>query len=86
MKRQKLVLEDDSGKGATLEGEDECHKVLRTVFQLPSFRAHQLEVVQHIVGNERARALVLLSTGAGKSLCYQLPAVVLGKIKERASF
>ncbi|MHC5824237.1 MAG: RecQ family ATP-dependent DNA helicase, partial [Nostoc sp.] len=41
-------------------------------FEIPSFRPLQSEAVQAIINNERP--LVLMPTGGGKSLCYQLPA------------
>ena len=47
--------------------------VLRTVFGLPGFRGHQAEIVSHVIaGND---AIVLMPTGGGKSLCYQLPSL-----------
>ncbi|NLY65347.1 MAG: DNA helicase RecQ [Alcaligenaceae bacterium] len=49
-------------------------KVLQTVFGYESFRGEQQTIVEHLVsGND---ALVLMPTGAGKSLCYQVPALV----------
>ena len=47
--------------------------VLRDVFGYSSFRGQQEEVVQHLVGG--GDAVVLFPTGAGKSLCYQVPAL-----------
>ena len=47
--------------------------VLRDVFGFDSFRGQQGEIVAHVVdGND---CLVLMPTGGGKSLCYQLPAL-----------
>ena len=47
--------------------------VLRDVFGFDSFRGEQGEIVAHVVdGND---CLVLMPTGGGKSLCYQLPAL-----------
>ncbi|MFN4088028.1 MAG: DNA helicase RecQ [Alphaproteobacteria bacterium] len=47
--------------------------VLRTVFGFQSFRGHQAEVVDHVIAG--GEALVLMPTGGGKSLCYQVPAL-----------
>jgi ATP-dependent DNA helicase RecQ len=48
--------------------------VLRTVFGYTAFRHAQGEVVAHVVAG--GDALVLMPTGGGKSLCYQIPALV----------
>jgi ATP-dependent DNA helicase RecQ len=49
-------------------------EVLRRVFGYDSFRGEQREIVDHVIGG--GDALVLMSTGSGKSLCYQIPALV----------
>ena len=49
-------------------------EVLRRVFGYQAFRGEQREVVEHVVGG--GDALVLMPTGGGKSLCYQVPALV----------
>jgi len=48
--------------------------VLETVFGYSSFRHNQADIVEHAVNG--GDALVLMPTGGGKSLCYQLPALV----------
>ncbi|MEO3936236.1 DNA helicase RecQ [Dermatophilaceae bacterium Soc4.6] len=47
---------------------------LRTVFGYDAFRGDQQEIVEHVVAG--GDALVLMPTGGGKSLCYQIPALV----------
>jgi ATP-dependent DNA helicase RecQ len=51
-----------------------AHEVLREVFGYPHFRGPQQPVVEHVCAG--GDALVLMPTGGGKSLCYQIPAIV----------
>ena len=51
-----------------------ARELLRQTFGYPSFRGAQGEVVDHVVGG--GDALVLMPTGGGKSLCYQIPSLV----------
>lgn len=48
--------------------------VLNHVFGLPAFRGAQEKIVRHVSGG--GNCLVLMPTGGGKSLCYQLPALL----------
>ena len=48
--------------------------VLQNTFGYPAFRGQQEAIVQHLCGG--GDALVLMPTGGGKSLCYQIPALV----------
>ena len=48
--------------------------VLNSVFGLPAFRGTQEAIISHVV--EGGNCLVLMPTGGGKSLCYQLPALL----------
>jgi ATP-dependent DNA helicase RecQ len=48
--------------------------VLNSVFGLPAFRGAQEAIVRHVV--DGGNCLVLMPTGGGKSLCYQLPSLL----------
>ncbi len=52
----------------------EPRAVLHSVFGFADFRGLQEEIVDHVVAG--GDALVLMPTGSGKSLCYQIPAIV----------
>ena len=47
--------------------------ILQQVFGYSAFRGAQAEIVDHVIGG--GDALVLMPTGGGKSLCYQVPAI-----------
>ena len=47
--------------------------ILQEVFGYPAFRGEQAAIVDHVTGG--GDALVLMPTGGGKSLCYQVPAI-----------
>ncbi|KAK6726161.1 hypothetical protein RB195_004466 [Necator americanus] len=66
----------------TFPWSDEVDTILKKVFRLSSFRPLQKEVINAIMSN--LDTLVVMSTGAGKSLCYQLPAVAMKENKVSA--
>src|SRR5690349_20183913 len=47
--------------------------ILHEVFGYEHFRGHQADIVEHVT--QGGDALVLMPTGGGKSLCYQIPAI-----------
>src|SRR5438874_3969163 len=48
--------------------------VLNSVFGLPAFRGEQEKIIRHVT--DGGNCLVLMPTGGGKSLCYQLPSLL----------
>ena len=61
----KLVIPDEAGSPLS---------ILRHTFGYPAFRGLQAEVVEQVCSG--GHALVVMPTGSGKSLCYQIPAIV----------
>lgn len=54
------------------------HHILKTTFGYDDYRHNQKEIIEHVLsGND---AVVLMPTGGGKSLCYQVPALCLDGI------
>jgi ATP-dependent DNA helicase RecQ len=49
-------------------------EILNSLYGYESFRGHQAEIIEHVsAGNN---ALVLMPTGGGKSICYQIPSLL----------
>jgi ATP-dependent DNA helicase RecQ len=62
-----LIANDSSISSQT------CHSILEEVFGYAQFRGPQQAIVEHVANG--GDALVLMPTGGGKSLCYQIPAI-----------
>src|SRR3954466_9761955 len=56
------------------ENAPDALSVLNSVFGLPGFRGAQEEIIGHVT--DGGNCLVLMPTGGGKSLCYQLPSLL----------
>ena len=52
----------------------DCRAILQNVFGYSDFREPQQAIIEHVANG--GDALVLMPTGGGKSLCYQIPAIV----------
>mgnify|MGYP004686359341 FL=1 len=52
--------------------------ILKKYFGYENFRTGQQELIEHILNNEDV--LGIMPTGAGKSVCYQVPAILLDGI------
>lgn len=57
---------------------DHLDEVLRSRFSLDQFRMGQRQIIEAVLRKEDV--LAVLPTGGGKSLCYQLPTLILGKL------
>lgn len=63
---------------AQVDTEQQVTKVLQQVFGYQQFRPGQLDIINRVLNGEDC--LVVMPTGGGKSLCYQIPALVLNGI------
>ncbi|MGL4945301.1 MAG: DEAD/DEAH box helicase, partial [Fusobacteriaceae bacterium] len=52
----------------------EAKKVLKEIYGYDDFRGGQTEIIQSVL--ERKNCLGIVATGGGKSICYQIPAVI----------
>ncbi|MFF7815476.1 DNA helicase RecQ [Streptomyces sp. NPDC007945] len=69
-----IDVSSDSSSSPSTDGSPDALDVLHRVFGYSSFRGEQQEIIEHVVAG--GDALVLMPTGGGKSLCYQIPALV----------
>src|SRR4030095_2592093 len=53
---------------------ENLHLTLKARFGFSEFRPHQEEIIRHVLNG--GDALVIMPTGGGKSICYQLPALL----------
>ncbi|MFH8346099.1 DNA helicase RecQ [Streptomyces sp. NPDC018045] len=63
-----------SGAGETEGDVSDAVSVLRRVFGYDAFRGEQQSIIEHVITG--GDAVVLMPTGGGKSLCYQIPSLV----------
>ncbi|MFD0420458.1 DNA helicase RecQ [Streptomyces parvus] len=63
-----------TGADTGADGESEARRTLHRVFGYESFRGEQGAIIEHVVAG--GDAVVLMPTGGGKSLCYQIPSLV----------
>jgi ATP-dependent DNA helicase RecQ len=66
---QETALPDSTGPVPT-----DPLSILKTVYGYDAFRGQQREIIEHVIAGNHA--FVLMPTGGGKSLCYQIPALV----------
>src|SRR6185312_6952036 len=76
--RQARTEQTDTGPATPFASIPRMHStpvdILQSVFGYSSFRGQQQAIVEHVA--EGGDALVLMPTGGGKSLCYQIPALL----------
>ncbi|MGM0648581.1 MAG: DNA helicase RecQ [Bacteroidota bacterium] len=54
--------------------DNQLHKLLKQIFGFSSFKGNQLEIIKNVLN--RKDTFVIMPTGGGKSMCYQLPALM----------
>jgi ATP-dependent DNA helicase RecQ len=66
---------DTSGLVTNEIGQDKVKITLKEVFGYNQFRGNQEKIIRNVL--DRKNSFVIMPTGAGKSLCYQLPAIIM---------
>ncbi|SDW45792.1 ATP-dependent DNA helicase RecQ [Nitrosomonas oligotropha] len=69
-----FLTEENQDHAVATPGMSNALNILKEVFGYPAFRGQQAEVIEHIARG--GDCLVLMPTGGGKSLCYQIPALL----------
>ena len=69
---QAVRVAADPSRRRSANGQD-LHAILQEVFGYSAFRGEQQQIIQSVTDGDDA--LVLMPTGGGKSLCYQVPAI-----------
>ena len=66
-----------------MESNSSKKKILKEIFGYDSFRKGQEEIVDQILNGRDV--LAIMPTGAGKSLCYQVPALLMSELMRHMS-
>lgn len=69
-----ITLPKIDKSAATVIGMSKALNILKEIFGYPAFRGQQAEIISHLTNG--GDCLVLMPTGGGKSLCYQIPALL----------
>ncbi len=63
---------------AQIDYQSQLHPTLKTYFGYDSFREHQQDIVETVL--DKKDSLVIMPTGGGKSICFQLPALLFNGV------
>src|SRR5271169_4721484 len=74
VRRTAPAMPDKNASRGVKAAEQTPERVLREVFGFDNFRGSQRAVIEHVAAG--GDAVVLMPTGGGKSLCYQVPALL----------